>query len=465
MISTKTIAAGVIGTGLAGLAGWVGVSSIGSIVAPPGDFSFLATVPRNASAESRSSAVVDQEAASSYVASAADAAPRVVKASAPVVAVAPIPESTSTSVSLAVPTSTTSTLNEIQVCTYETKQFPNYNHLVINEVAWMGTKADSSDEWIELKNISEEPLQLEGYQVIDKAEQIKVTLPKATLPPGGLYLLERAEEGDQVLEGSLVYTGALSNSNEGLRLFDRYCFLTDQVEALPKWPAGEASGKKSMERGGGMNWYTYSGLVVDGILGTPGRVNSAPTSTVTQPAATAMITEPEQTPVSPPQPPPTEEPPVPVFAAKAVISKIQTTGGPGKTTEDFVELYNPGPGSFNLKGYRLVKRTKTGTSDTSLKSWTADALITEGGVYRWANTNYPGSADIRTSGSVADDNAVALRKGSEDTGEVIDAVGWGAAANALVEGAATGVNPSVGQLLVRKNNQDTDNNAADFEVQ
>jgi hypothetical protein len=133
--------------------------------------------------------------------------------------------------------------------------------------------------------------------------------------------------------------------------------------------------------------------------------------------------------------------------------------------EDFVEFYNPGPGQFNLKGYRLVKRTKTGTSDTSLKSWTTDAIISEGGVYRWANSSYLGSADTRTSGSIADDNAVALRKGVEDTGEIIDAVGWGGATNGLIEGSVFPTNPFVSQILSRKNNQDTDNNSTDFEIQ
>jgi hypothetical protein len=112
-----------------------------------------------------------------------------------------------------------------------------------------------------------------------------------------------------------------------------------------------------------------------------------------------------------------------------------------------------------------VKRTKTGTSDTSLKSWTDDVFIVAGASYRWANSSYSGSADVRTSGSIADDNAVALRKGSENTGEVVDAVGWGLAANALVEGAPFGSNPKVNETLIRINNQDTNNNASDFKIE
>jgi len=463
MMPLRTISAGVVGTALAGLAGWVGVTSVDSIIAPQGDFSFLGEVSRTVSDASGTAP------ASSYTASVIETAPLIItnKTKAVKIVAAQISETS-------VPTTTASTTHgdEIQKCSYATNQFPNYNRLNINEVAWMGTKADSSNEWIELKNTGAEPIEIEGYQIIDKAEQIKITLPKSTLAPGGFYLLERAEEGDQVLPESLAYTGALSNSNEGLRLFDRHCFLVDQIEASPKWPAGDAASKKSMERGGGMNWYTYNGTTVDGLLGTPGKVNTAPMTVVSEAEIAALAnagakesagSQPQST--SPEAAPPVDPLPAVPISEKLLISKVQITGGPGKTTEDFVEFYNPGPGQFNLKGYRLVKRTKTGATDTSIKSWTADAIIAESVVYRWANTTYPGSADMRTSGSIADDNAVALRKGAEDTGEVIDAVGWGAAANALVEGSPVAINPAAGQVLVRKNNQDTNNNLADFEMQ
>src|SRR3989338_11602899 len=74
-----------------------------------------------------------------------------------------------------------------------------------------------------------------------------------------------------------------------------------------------------------------------------------------------------------------------------LISEVQITGGSGKTANDFIELYNPTGASFNLKGYRLVKRTKTGAADTSIKSWTTDTFIAGNGYYLWANSGY---ADI-----------------------------------------------------------------------
>jgi len=34
--------------------------------------------------------------------------------------------------------------------------------VIINEVAWMGTQTSSSDEWIELKNVSGQDVNLNG---------------------------------------------------------------------------------------------------------------------------------------------------------------------------------------------------------------------------------------------------------------------------------------------------------------
>src|SRR6185436_14759329 len=120
------------------------------------------------------------------------------------------------------------------------------------------------------------------------------------------------------------------------------------------------------------------------------------------------------------------------------INQIQTTGGAGKTANDFVEIYNPTDHDIDLKGYRLVKRTQTGTSDTSLKSWTDSVIIPSHAYYLWANSSFTDisvTADVTTSGTISDNNAVALRNGPEDTGVIVDSVGWGTASNIFVEGA------------------------------
>ncbi len=152
-----------------------------------------------------------------------------------------------------------------------------------------------------------------------------------------------------------------------------------------------------------------------------------------------------------------------------VISEIQITGGTGKTKQDFIEFYNPTGASINLKGHRLVKRTKTGNKDTAIKSWTSDTLISSHGYYLWANSadGFADSigADVSTSQTIANDNGIALRFGKADEGEIIDSVGWGNCENIFVEGTAFSTNPGANKSIERKLNIDTDNNAADFEIQ
>ena len=39
----------------------------------------------------------------------------------------------------------------------------NQSNVVINEIAWMGSAASASDEWIELKNTTNESINLSGW--------------------------------------------------------------------------------------------------------------------------------------------------------------------------------------------------------------------------------------------------------------------------------------------------------------
>lgn len=157
-----------------------------------------------------------------------------------------------------------------------------------------------------------------------------------------------------------------------------------------------------------------------------------------------------------------------------VISQVQITGGAGKTTNDFVEIYNSTSSDIDLQGMRLVKRTKTGTTDTLLKSFTDSVTIKAKGYYLWANSSFADIAvtpDVTTTGSLADDNGVAIRNGPNDTGAIIDTVAWGEATNAFVEGTVFATNPAANQSLERKpgsgagNGEDSNNNAEDFFLQ
>src|SRR5688572_3149735 len=66
-----------------------------------------------------------------------------------------------------------------------------------------------------------------------------------------------------------------------------------------------------------------------------------------------------------------------------VISAVQITGGDGKAGEDFIELYNASSEPLDLNGFRLVKRTATASTDTSIKAWSAETIVQPHHFYLW----------------------------------------------------------------------------------
>jgi len=353
--------------------------------------------------------------------------------------------------------------NSQKVCTFISSQTPMRTQILINELAWMGGSGDPNAEWMELKNISATTMNLSGWQVIDEKEQIHITLPSHNLPFGDFYLLERTNNAVSALGAHITYSGSLANADEGLRLFNPDCVLHDEVLANPNWEAGDNNTKQTMERdSSGFLWHTSRDPG-----GTPKAENSlplpppAPPSILppsgppapppSQPPSGLPPQPPPSTPPSgappPPQPPPAVNPPPPSTGSgppapptapqssnvnHLLISEIQTSGGPGATTNDFIELYNPTEVDVNLKGYRLVKRTASSSADTLIKSWTSDTIIKAHGFYMWVNSAFTSisiTPDVTTSQSIADNNGIAIRFGADDTGTIIDSVAWGEGIN------------------------------------
>ena len=157
-----------------------------------------------------------------------------------------------------------------------------------------------------------------------------------------------------------------------------------------------------------------------------------------------------------------------------VISQFQTGGGgAGTFNDEFVEIFNRGADPVDLNGYRLVYRSATGSSDVVIPFgvWTASTIIPAGGYYLIASTSYDGAAapDLLYNPSTcqcsmgAAAGGLAIRSGANNTGAIIDSVGWGTATNIFVEGTVTAA-PAANNSQSRQQNgcQDTDNNAAYF---
>lgn len=253
-------------------------------------------------------------------------------------------------------------------CAYATNDRPNHDG-VISEVAWMGSGDDANAEWVEIQNRTKASLDVSGWQLIDKAEQIRAIVPDGVvLLRNGFLVFERDEH---LLPGATVlYKGALSNTDEGLRLFNAECELQDEVIAKSKWPAGTNSPKHTAERDKNLDWHTYYGDGEAGIFGTPGRKNSAGPPPEPEPSAPTESEQAES--VIPGAPIPEEstasssEPgPVVIASGQLIISEVMAGDASGAGNE-FIELYNTTDSEIDLTGISIKKKVLSSGSESSL---------------------------------------------------------------------------------------------------
>jgi hypothetical protein len=148
-------------------------------------------------------------------------------------------------------------------------------------------------------------------------------------------------------------------------------------------------------------------------------------------------------------------------ASHLIINEIQTAGA--SSNDEFVELFNPSESSIVLDGYRLSKKTKSGSESTLLSSATSTkflGIIPAHGYFLIAHPDYKGSypADLAysSSSSISSDNTLILY---DKSGTLLDKVGFGATID--FEGSPA-PNPSSNQSIERNSFVDTNNNIADI---
>jgi len=175
--------------------------------------------------------------------------------------------------------------------------------VVINEVAWSGTAAHYTDEWIELYNTTDQDIDISGWTLtwgegdvtvyFDKAQGNTKEVRNSTIPAHGFYIMERTDDNAiSDIKADLIYKGALDNAGALLILKDSAGNFIDTANiAGGEWPAGTGKNGEppyaSMERirplakDSADNWGTNDGQTINGldadgnpINGTPGQPNS-----------------------------------------------------------------------------------------------------------------------------------------------------------------------------------------------
>ena len=126
----------------------------------------------------------------------------------------------------------------------------DYHDVVINEIAWMGTKTSASDEWIELYNNTDQDIDLTDWTLISVDGSPTINL-SGMIPSQGYFLLERTDDNSvSNITADQIYTGALGNNGEKLQLKDETGLIIDEVDCSEGWFTGINSDtlKATMER-------------------------------------------------------------------------------------------------------------------------------------------------------------------------------------------------------------------------
>ena len=159
---------------------------------------------------------------------------------------------------------------------------------------------------------------------------------------------------------------------------------------------------------------------------------------------------------------------VPWPTSGAILLAEVVTGG-GSASDEYVEITNASAATVDLAGLELVYVTSTGSTVTRKATWSSVRPLAPGQHLLVANAagTFAAVGDATYGGGFAATGGVlAIRPIG---GTPLDAVGWGDAANAFVEGAAAPA-PPAGSSLERRpggsagNIVDTNDNGADWLV-
>ena len=255
--------------------------------------------------------------------------------------------------------------------------FPFYSVLssetldvAINEIAWMGSVLSPNDEWIELRNNTNNSISLNGWVLksTDKTPEIKLI---GIIPANGFYLLERTDNTTVPnITADLIYTGALKNNGETLGLYDDFENIIDEMDCSVTWFAGDNTTKQTMERKNPLltgnnfeNWQTSKSP-----NGTPKMKNSQNKEIESNPLTTEEKEVDEEK---------NEEKNI-IYPLNIFINEILPSPEGSDAENEWIELYNKNDFEVEISSWKIrdtIGATKTYTISDGIKIAPNDFLI------------------------------------------------------------------------------------------
>lgn len=244
-------------------------------------------------------------------------------------------------------------------------QAANSLDVVINEIAWMGTEASHNDEWIELYNNTNLPVNLNGWSLKATDDTPEISLNE-TIPAHNFYLLERTDDNAVPnTTADLIYAGALSNKGEYLQLFDGQNNLIDEVNSSDGWFAGDNKTKQTMERKDPLlssslpNWQTSKDP-----NGTPKFQNSTILVDIGSPPAESGTPEKKTEPIT--------------YPSGIVFNEILPSPEGPDAENEWIEIFNQNNFEVDLSSWKIIDtigRTKTYVLSKGVKISTQGFLV------------------------------------------------------------------------------------------
>ena len=141
-------------------------------------------------------------------------------------------------------------------------------------------------------------------------------------------------------------------------------------------------------------------------------------------------------------------------ASHIVISEVQITGGSGKSTDEFIELYNPSETAVSLDGWQLMKKTGSGNEYVLIENFGTVTVPSHSFFLIAHPAGYLGEVQpdlyYSSTNSVSSNNTIIL---VDNDGNVVDKLGLGSASD--FEGEAIS-NPGAHKSAERKARSDSD---------
>lgn len=143
----------------------------------------------------------------------------------------------------------------------KTGDWINPGDVIINEIMWMGSEGDGDDEWIELKNMTGDTVDLSNWNIAHGGSGASghIEIPNGySIKPHEFFLITRKKwnetkinlDDDLDKDGGYTHVSGMSlnNSGEDLILQDKFANIVDIAwKSSGSWPAGYENNSSNLK--------------------------------------------------------------------------------------------------------------------------------------------------------------------------------------------------------------------------